>query len=205
VPFHSAEPYLAKLLENGYKVAICEQVEDPKLAKGIVDRKVVKMLTPGVILDTEQLEEKTNNFLACIANYNEIWGIAFADVSTGDLKSSSFSSVEELQNELANLEPREILIPEGSNIYEYLKNLSNDSWNPVFSKKEEYLWDFESCNDLLKNYLSVKTLQSFRLENKPESIISLGVLINYLLSTQMDDMPPLKSPVYYEKKRLLTN
>ena len=203
VPYHSAEPYLAKLLENGYKVAICEQVEDPKLAKGIVERKVVKVLTPGVILDTEHLEEKTNNYLACLANYNENWAVAFADISTGELKSSSFSSAEELQNELANLQPREILIPEGSDSYKHFKNISNDSWKPIFSKKEQYLWDLESCSDLLKNYLGVKTLQSFRLENKPESIISLGVLLNYLLSTQIDDMPPLKNPVYYEKNDFL--
>jgi DNA mismatch repair protein MutS len=203
VPFHSAEPYLAKLLENGYKVAICEQIEDPKLAKGIVERKVVKILTPGVILDTEHLEEKTNNFVACLANYDENWAVAFADISTGELKSSSFSSAEELQNELANLQPREILIPQGSGSFKYLSNLSDDSWKPITTEKEEYLWDLQSCDDLLKNYLGVKTLQSFSLENKPESIISVGVLLNYLLSTQIDDMPPLKNPVYYEKSNFL--
>ncbi|NIP39247.1 MAG: DNA mismatch repair protein MutS, partial [Candidatus Dadabacteria bacterium] len=193
VPFHSAEPYLAKLLEHGHKVAICEQVEDPKLAKGIVERKVVKILTPGVIVDTEHLEEKTNNFLTCIAKYKNNWGMACADISTVQLRVSSFGSAETLMSELTNLQPREILIPEDSDDFDYIKTLSNDSWKPVTTKKEEYLWDLDSCRDLIKNYLGVKSLQSFGLENRPESEIALGVLLNYMLATQIDDMPPLKN------------
>ncbi|HSG31405.1 MAG TPA: DNA mismatch repair protein MutS [Thermodesulfobacteriota bacterium] len=203
VPFHSAEPYLAKLLEHGHKVAICEQIEDPKLARGIVERKVVKILTPGVIVDTEHLEDKTNNYLTCIAKYGEHRAIATADISTGELRAGTFSSAETLKSELTNLQPKEILIPCDTDGYDFINDLSNDIWKPVITKKEEYLWELQSCDELLKNYLGVKTLQAFNLENKPDCIVALGVLINYLLSTQIDDMPPLKNPVFYDRNNFL--
>src|SRR3972149_3068750 len=82
VPYHSAEPYVAKLLQHGHKVAICEQVEDPKFAKGIVERKVIRILTPGVILDTEKLDSKSNNFLASIYFDGKSYGFSYADIST---------------------------------------------------------------------------------------------------------------------------
>lgn len=203
VPFHSAEPYVAKLLEHGHKVAICEQVEDPKLAKGIVERKVVKVLTPGVIVDTEHLEEKTNNYIAALAQRNNLWAVAFADISTGEIKTSSFHSDESLKNEIANIQPKEIVIPQGVDNYVYFKSVSNDNYKPVFTHGDEYLWDEDSCGDMIRNYLEVKSLESFGIEAKPECVISLGVLLNYLLSTQKDDMPSLKNLVYYENNDYL--
>src|SRR5919108_4459378 len=102
IPYHSVEPYVSKLLQHGYKVAICEQVEDPKLAKGVVERKVIKVFTPGVILDSEKLDSKSNNFLAAIYFNGKSYGIAYADISTGEFKTASFATFDDLSGELSN-------------------------------------------------------------------------------------------------------
>ena len=118
VPHHSAEPYLAKLLQNGHRVAICEQVEDPKSAKGVVKRKVVRVLTPGAILDSEKLDSKSNNYLASIyvdktsQSEQAKYGLAYSDISTGAFRVTSFSDPQELADEFLQIEPSEILIPE---------------------------------------------------------------------------------------------
>ena len=91
VPFHSAEPYLAKLLKEGHKVAVCEQVEDPKTAKGVVKRKVVRVLTPGAIIDTEKLDSKSNNYLASVYVNNNSYGFSYTDISTGTFRNHLFS------------------------------------------------------------------------------------------------------------------
>jgi len=112
VPYHSAEPYLAKLLKSGRKIAICEQVEDPKDAIGVVERKVVKVLTPGVILDSENLESKSNNYIASIFFNSSRSSMSYCDVSTGEFKVTSFQNDSELISELSRLEPKELLINE---------------------------------------------------------------------------------------------
>ena len=112
VPFHSAEPHISKLLASGKKVAVCEQMGDPKQAKGIVERKVVRVLTPGVVLDSENLEGKSNNFLACVAEEKDGFGLSFSDISTGEFRTSFFHSREDLLSELAHVDPKEILIPD---------------------------------------------------------------------------------------------
>ena len=111
VPYHSVEPHISKLLGSGRKVAICEQVGDPKQAKGIVDRKVVRVLTPGVVLDSENLESKNNNYLACVADDGNGFGLSFCDISTGEFRTSFSASPQDLLSELAHIGPREVLIP----------------------------------------------------------------------------------------------
>lgn len=197
VPFHSAEPYISKLLESGNKVAICEQIEDPKSAKGIVKRKVVKVLTPGVILDSENLESKSNNFLVCIHKNKSCYGISFSDISTGEFKTTFFNSFEELVSELSHLEPREILINASD---EELKNIGSyfgAEPNPLVTSIDSWKFDFDRSKDVLMDFLKVKTLEPFEIENKPECVVSSGVLLDYIQETQMDFTPLLSSPKYY--------
>ena len=98
VPFHSAEPHISKLLGSGKKVAICEQVGDPKKTRGLVERKVVRVLTPGAVLDSENLESKSSNFLACVAEEKDGFALCFCDISTGEFRASFFRSpIEGLQ------------------------------------------------------------------------------------------------------------
>ncbi|MBU4484918.1 DNA mismatch repair protein MutS, partial [bacterium] len=111
VPYHSVQPYIAKLLANGKKVAICDQVEDPKTAKGVVKREVTRIITPGVILDTDNLTAGQNNFLAAISKKDSQYGLAYIDISTGDFKTTEFDSLAALNSELVKIEAKEVLVP----------------------------------------------------------------------------------------------
>jgi len=203
VPFHSVEPYLAKLLENGLKVAICEQVEDPKLAKGIVERKVVKVLTPGVILDPEQLDLKSNNYIASVSQSNNKFGLSYSDISTGEFRTCLLESISDLKNELSNINPKEILISEDFIDKNEFISYINSTFNSTVSERDSYLWDINNARLTLMDYLGVKSLEAFNLENEEAPIKSSGALVQYLLDTQMDDMPPIKPPLFYETKNFL--
>jgi DNA mismatch repair protein MutS len=198
VPYHSVEPYIAKLLEHGHKVAICEQVEDPRLAKGIVDRRVTRILTPGVILDSEKLDSKSSNYLAAVYNDGKSYGLSYADISTGQFKSTSFSTLDELKLELANLEPKEVLLPEALHQREELVSFLEQAWNPLLTSLDHWVWDLEGAREGLKDILAIHTLESFGLEGHPESIIASGAIVHYLKETQKGDLPPLDAPLYYE-------
>ena len=110
VPYHAAEPYIAKLIQSGKKVAICEQVEDPEIAKGIVKREVVRIITPGVVLDGDRLDAKSDNYLAAVVKTDDQFGVAFVDISTGHFVAGECHSLEALKEELLRYEPREILV-----------------------------------------------------------------------------------------------
>ena len=113
VPFHSAETYIARLVAKGYKVAICEQMEDPALAKGLVKRDIVRVITPGTVLESSMLDETRNNFICSLCAEGKQAGICFADISTGELHATTLEGEdleERLVNELSRYSPREILI-----------------------------------------------------------------------------------------------
>ncbi len=198
VPYHSVEPYLAKLLEHGHKVAICEQVEDPRLANGIVDRKVVKVLTPGVIVDTEKLDSKSNNFLAALYFDGKCYGLAYADISTGQFKTTSFSTLDDLTSELSNLEPKEVIVPENLNQAEELSSFFLRTWNPLITTVDSWVWELDRAVEILKEQLSTVTLEPFGLDKHPASAIACGAVVHYLKETQVEGMPPLDAPHYYE-------
>ncbi|MEJ2201421.1 MAG: DNA mismatch repair protein MutS, partial [Desulfuromonadaceae bacterium] len=115
IPYHSCQPYIARLVENGFKVAICEQVEDPKAAKGIVRREVVRVVTPGLVVDTDTLEPKENNYLMAIAaGAGERWGIAVLDITTGEFRLTETVDLDGVRGELSTFAPREVLLAEGT-------------------------------------------------------------------------------------------
>jgi DNA mismatch repair protein MutS len=201
VPHHSAEPYLAKLLKSGHKVAICEQVEDPKSAKGVVKRRVVRVLTPGAVLDSENLDSKSNNYLASVCSGNGSYGLAYTDISTGLFRVTSFTSLEDLEDEILQIEPKEILIQEAEG--GSLANSLTMSSKPLLTKLDSWIWDTDRSRELLLEHLSVNTLEPFGLENRPEAVSASGALIQYLKDTQMEDMPPLDEPEFYEKSGFL--
>ncbi|MCX5725573.1 MAG: DNA mismatch repair protein MutS, partial [Candidatus Saganbacteria bacterium] len=117
VPFHSVDPYIKKLIDRGHKVAICEQVEDPKLAKGLVKREVIKIISPGTVIETSMLNEKNNNYLLAMSfgERGEKYGLAYIDVSTGEFRLTEIAgerSDEKFYNEIKRINPAEILIPD---------------------------------------------------------------------------------------------
>ena len=109
IPYHAADIYINRLVEKGYKVAIGEQVEDPKLAKGLVKREVIRIVTPGTNMSSENLDESKNNYLMCISYYNFVYGVSVADISTGIFKTCRVSTTEKLLDEINKYQPSEIL------------------------------------------------------------------------------------------------
>ncbi|MGB7291302.1 MAG: DNA mismatch repair protein MutS [Thermodesulfobacteriota bacterium] len=196
VPFHSVEPYIATMLSHGYKVAICEQVEEPSQSKEIVERRVTRVLTPGVIIDSEKLDSKTNNYLASIYSDGKSYGLAYCDISTGKFRTTSFSSLDELKSEIANIEAKEILLPEDLHNMEELISHFSRSWNPLLTTIDPWVWEIGCSREILQEHLKTKTLEPFGLDNHPESIVSCGAIIHYLKQTQIEDMPPLEDPLF---------
>ena len=203
VPHHSAEPYLAKLLKEGYKVAVCEQVEDPKAAQGVVKRRVVRVLTPGAILDTEKLDSKTNNYLASVYVNKNSYGFAYTDISTGIFRTTSFDSFEDLIDELSQIEPKELLLQDDASREDIPQAEFTQSLDTLVTELDSWVWDLDSAKELLLDHLSAKTLEPFGLDGHPDSISASGALIQYLKDTQMEEMPPLDEPKFYEKSQYL--
>ncbi|AFS78526.1 DNA mismatch repair protein MutS [Gottschalkia acidurici 9a] len=191
VPFHSADSYIATLVDKGYKVAICEQVEDPSEAVGIVERDVVRVVTPGTIIDTKALDEKTNNYLCCIYfdSNDSCAGISYVDISTGELYTTQIASkkdtlVNSIIDELAKIRPTELIV----NNLLINENMIIDTIRKKFSIfiNPYHDWAFENplAIDNIKRQFSTMSLNGLGLADKSYSIISTGALLEYLNETQ---------------------
>ena len=198
VPFHSVEPHISKLLASGKKVAVCEQIGDPKQARGIVERKVVRVLTPGVVLDSENLEAKSNNFLACVAEQENGFGLSFCDISTGEFRTSFFRSQDDLLSELAQVGPKEILIPDQDTDSPWLKSLLDSTPCALVTKVDSWKWELERCGEVLRDGFGVLTLEAIEIEKSPGCVLACGVLFDYLRETQRDFLPQIEFPKYYD-------
>ena len=198
VPFHSVEPYISKLLQSGRKVAICEQVGDPKKTRGLVERKVVRVLTPGAVLDSENLESKNNNFLACVSDAEDGYALSFCDISTGEFRTSFFPSHQDFLSELAHVNPREILLPDLDPEPPWLKPLLDANPRTLVTKMDSWKWEFERCRETLTDGFGVLTLEALEIEKKPGCIRACGVLFDYLRETQKDFLPQIEFPKYYD-------
>ena len=200
VPFHSAETYIARLVEKGYKVAICEQVEDPKAAKGIVKREVIKIVTPGTITAQSQLNEKENNYLASVHMDAEGLSVAYCDISTGELNVTEYKGedlYETLLNELVKIKAREIVVcqdfaetydvDEIRLITEAFLNVQSDAY---FSQR--------GCEDAIKSHFGSISLTGLGLDFRPYAVITLGVLLTYLWETQKQSLKHITHLNCYE-------
>ena len=191
VPYHSCEGYIARLVDRGYKVAICEQTEDPAKAKGLVDRGVVRVVTPGTVTESSMLEEGRNNFLAVI--YREEDGsaaVAFADTSTGEFRLTELSSDNtdaKIINELGRFSPKEIVANRRS-ISPEVKKFLRDRLNCCFDLLEEEQFDKKTCADTVKKQFNVKTTLQLGLEENSAGVSAAGAALNYLFSTRMTDL-----------------
>ncbi|EOD01047.1 DNA mismatch repair protein MutS [Caldisalinibacter kiritimatiensis] len=189
VPFHSADSYIAKLVEKGYKVAICEQIEDPAKAKGIVKRDVVRIITPGTITDLNILDEKSNNYLCCLYIDDIGVGISYVDISTGDLYTTEIHKTQRdlfssLMDELSKIQPTEIIA--NSNFFNYselVKDIEN-RFNTFINRYYDWAFDIDTSEETIKNQLKVISLEGYGLKSKNHSIVSTGALIEYVKETQ---------------------
>ena len=186
IPYHTANPYISKLVSKGYKVAICEQVEDPKIVKGIVKREVIKIITPGTVIDIETLDDKSNNYLAAIRIIENMIGIAYLDITTGEFKVVEVESDKEyinLFNELNKIEPREILIT--NSFYENVKDKMED----FIQKMDGVITPIQVVRDseeMLLNYFNIISLESFGIKNKKAIIGAAAMALDYAISMQLD-------------------
>ena len=193
VPFHAAETYINRLIEKGYKVAICEQVEDPKKAKGLVKREVVRIVTPGTTLDAMSLDETKNNYLMSIVSMEDHFGCAIADITTGDCFVTEIDRAQKLMDEINKFVPAEIicndaLFMSGMN----LKDLKDRLGICVFSLDSWY-FDDELCRRTLKEHFQVKSLDGLGIGDFDSGIIAAGALFLYLKETQKNTLSHMAS------------
>ena len=184
VPHHALEGYLSKLVSKGHKVAICEQMEDPKVAKGIVKREVVRIVTPGTNLNMQALEETRNNYLMCVVYFPGKTGISIADVTTGDYYLTEVDDIRKLQDEVNKYEPSEIICNEQFLVSGYdTDDLKNRLGVTIFSLASHY-FDEDNCRKNLMQHFHVNTLTGLGIEDFPTGLIAAGALLQYLYETQ---------------------
>jgi DNA mismatch repair protein MutS len=200
IPYHSCQPYVARLVEAGHKVAICEQVEDPKQAKGIVKREVVRVVTPGLVVDTDTLVPKENNFLAAVALSSEgVCGVAVLDITTGEFRVTQVEGGEAARSELVSLQPREILVAEDSHpaLEQLLKGCYGD-WliNPL----PDWVCDVEPSGQRLQAFFNCGSLESFGCASLPEAVRAAGAVLYYVEQTQKGVAGHIRPLVTYHSR-----
>lgn len=192
IPHHSAGSYITKLIENEQKVAICEQVEDPKASKGIVKREVVRVVTPGSIVEDGDMDSKTNLYMAAVAGGDKGYGLAHVDLSTGDFRVTEVEDWGDLLDELGRINPAELLIPEDENV-----NNGRDlaCYRVEILSREAF--DTDGAEHLVKEQLGVKSLVGFGCDGMEQGIIAAGAIVHYLKETQKANPDHIKEIVSY--------
>lgn len=188
IPYHAAEGYLNRLVANGHKVAICEQVEDPKLAKGLVKREVIRIVTPGTNMDMQALDESKNNYIMCIVYLADKYGISIADVSTGDYYVTEVDSERKLVDEINKFSPSEIICNESF----YMSGVDIDDMRhrlkiTIYALETWYFGD-ELAENTLKEHFKVRSLEALGLIDYDCGTIAAGALLKYLYETQKNNL-----------------
>ncbi len=200
VPYHAVDSYLAKLIKAGQKVAVCEQVEDPALAKGIVKREVVRVVTPGTVQENNLLEERQNNYLVALYFDKKKIGLGVADMTTGEFKLTELPDDDKhtaLRDELARLQPSECLIPRTKyEDYRFLDQLRAQL--PLnLTPFDDWAFKAEAARDAIKQQFAISSLDSFGLSDDAVSVLAAGALVAYLQATQKIRLKHLRPPRLY--------
>ncbi len=201
-PHHAIDSYLPKLVRAGYRVAICEQMENPKFAKGIVKREVVEVVTPGVTLSDKLLDHKKNNYLMAIFLTDEVTGISFCDISTAEFYCYQISPDKIIQ-QIESINPSEILAQKKD------KDLITSYVNKVntsirISKLDDWIFNLDYANELLRIQFKTATLKGFGIENLHAGIIASGAILNYLQETQKANLSHLSKIALYNPSEYMT-
>ena len=188
MPYHAVDSYLNRLVSKGYKVAICEQVEDPKTAKGIVKREVIRVVTPGTNLDTQGLDETKNNYIMCIVYMADRYGLSVADVTTGEYLVTELDSQTKLMDELYKFMPSEIVCNEAFYMSGLdLDDLKNRLHMAIYSL-EAWYFDDALCRETLQEHFKVASLEGIGLSDYECGMIASGALLKYLEETQKNSL-----------------
>jgi len=186
IPYHAADAYLARLVKLGESVAICEQVGDPATSKGPVERRVQRIVTPGTLTEEALLQDRQENLLCCVFKNNKRWGIASVEVSSGRFICAELDSDEQLQTEIARLDPAEILYCEDQQLPLENRHLKSAHYRPLWH------FDLQTCERLLNEQFKTHDLQGFGLQDYPTAIAAAGCLLQYLKDTLRTALPHLQ-------------
>lgn len=209
VPYHSTISYISKLIKKGFKVAICEQMEDPSVAKGVVKREVIRIISPGTILEENLLEAKKNNYLVSIypkiTQKETIFGIAYIDISTGDFFTTEFKdeNLLKLTSELTKINPSEFIFPksfENSTIFNKIPVLNSISRNYI----DDYFFEYSFSQNIIFETYSLTSLKPFGIEDKKFSVCASIGILNYLKNTQKISVLTLKPIKFYSIDEYMT-
>ncbi|ABF41698.1 DNA mismatch repair protein MutS [Candidatus Koribacter versatilis Ellin345] len=216
VPYHAAENYISKLIRRGFKVAVCDQVEDPKLAKKLVKREVTRVMTPGTTADS-QLGSEENNFLAAVASHGDFVGFAALDLSTGEFRATEFKGSDarrRIQEELLTLRPREILYGSSLPLFDAarpanavsgampkLATVEGASW--AETPLEDWVFAPDYAIPLVENHFGVLSLEGFGLANKASAASAAGAILHYVRQTQRGSLHHVDRIGFYERQNCL--
>jgi len=193
VPFHSCDGYINRLIAKGYKVAICEQTEDPALAKGLVKREIIRIITPGTVTDPEYLDENKNNYIASLYRDNNGAGAVFADISTGDISCVELPNGDDtaILNVLGRYNPAEILCEKSKN--DRISAFVKEKMQCLVSIKDESYFDYANARQNILNHFHADNLFSLGLSEGQMQVYALGALLGYLYETQFSSLEHLKN------------
>ncbi|MBM3269795.1 MAG: DNA mismatch repair protein MutS [Candidatus Sericytochromatia bacterium] len=213
VPHHAVEGYLARLIEKGYRVAICDQVEDPRFAKGLVKREITRLVTPGTLLESQFLAEKSNNFLAALFRGQTGFGLAYCDVSTGEFRCTELGSGGLVSAELQRLMPSEVLVPVPPGLWQDVAwgrgpiRLTPDRLDPAWedalgemkalTPRPDHFFSVDRARKSILDHFKVVSLEPFGLEDRPMATAACGAVLAYLEETQIGHTPPFQAIATY--------
>lgn len=199
-PYHQLDNYLQKLIHSGFRAAICDQVEDPKTAKGLVRREVTRVITPGTLTDDELLDPRESNFIACVAPSKNSIGLAWLELSTGRFLVSEIEPAL-LQDELARIRPAECLVPEDSTSNDQLPVARRDLGGPVLTGRPGWCFSNDESRRLLHTHFGTKTLEGFDIDDQSPSVTAAGALLQYICETQKSALTHITRLENYRRQR----
>lgn len=203
IPYHAAETYINRLIDKGYKVAICEQVEDPKTAKGIVKREVTRVVTPGTNLNMQELDEGKNNYLMAIVCVGDHFGVSIADITTGDCYVTEIDEERKLWDEINKFLPAEIICNDAFLVSGVdVDDLRNRLHISVFALESWYFGD-DLCKQTLLEHFNISSLEGLGLADYDSGVIAAGSLFRYLLDTQKNTMEHMNKIIPYTTDRYM--
>ena len=208
VPFHAAEIYISRLIAKGYKVAICEQLEDPKQAKGIVQRDVIRVVTPGTVIETNMLKEKKNNYIMSIFKKGMYYGLAVCDISTGDFYSTKImlpeNNFEKLLDEYARYLPSEIVVNTEMGTREAELEVMKNKWNAFVTVRDDEI--FSTDTSLLQKLYTIVDSSDIKKESLKDdtfSVAAINGLLNYFTETQKVKLEHINKIKLYEVQKYM--
>lgn len=206
VPFHSADTYIARLVDKGYKVAICEQTEDPETAKGLVNRDVIRVITKGSIIENSMLDESKNNYLTSLYYADNSVGICFTDISTGVLNLTAFSG-DKLENKIINelgvFSPSEIILNKSCSENQAIASFINKRIEASCEIPDDSFFDYENCLNECIAHFTLDKLKSLSIVDNKAAVIAVGCAIKYLKNVQKNDVASIVDINFYSENQFM--